>query len=54
VDVAIKEAEAATLPAPETMFYDVYENVPELLKDQARTMRSGLEKGEYEWPPKGH
>ncbi|HUR25289.1 MAG TPA: thiamine pyrophosphate-dependent enzyme [Candidatus Thermoplasmatota archaeon] len=54
VDVAIKEAEAASLPAPETMFYDVYEQVPQLLKDQAKTMRAGLEKGEYEWPPKGH
>lgn len=54
VDVAIKEAEAASLPAPETMFYDVYEQVPHLLKDQAKAMRAGLEKGEYEWPPKGH
>jgi pyruvate dehydrogenase E1 component alpha subunit len=54
VDVAIKEAEAAGLPAPETMFYDVYETVPDLLKDQARAMRAGLERGEYEWPPKGH
>jgi pyruvate dehydrogenase E1 component alpha subunit/2-oxoisovalerate dehydrogenase E1 component alpha subunit len=54
VDVAIKEAEAASLPAPETMMYDVYENVPDLLKDQARELRAGLESGQYEWPPKGH
>lgn len=54
VEVAIKEAEAASLPAPETMFTDVYESVPELLKDQAREMRAGLERGEHEWPPKGH
>jgi pyruvate dehydrogenase E1 component alpha subunit/2-oxoisovalerate dehydrogenase E1 component alpha subunit len=54
VDVAIKEAEAAGLPAPETMFYDVYETVPELLKDEAKAMRVGLDRGEYEWPPKGH
>ena len=54
VDVAIKEAEAASLPAPETMFYDVYEQVPDLLKDQARSLRASLERGEYDWPPKGH
>jgi pyruvate dehydrogenase E1 component alpha subunit/2-oxoisovalerate dehydrogenase E1 component alpha subunit len=54
VEVAIKEAEAGALPAPETMFYDVYNNVPDLLKEQARTMRAGLETGQYEWPPKGH
>ena len=54
VDVAIKEAEAASLPAPETMMYDVYESVPDLLKDQARELRAGLESGQYEWPPKGH
>lgn len=54
VDVAIKEAEAAGLPAPETMFYDVYETVPDLLKDEAKAMRASLERGEYEWPPKGH
>ena len=54
VDVAIKEAEAAGLAAPETMFYDVYESVPDLLKDQARAMRQSLTRGEYEWPPKGH
>jgi pyruvate dehydrogenase E1 component alpha subunit len=54
VDVAIKEAEAGSLPAPETMFYDVYESVPDLLKDQAREMRKNLDNGAYEWPPKGH
>jgi TPP-dependent pyruvate/acetoin dehydrogenase alpha subunit len=54
VDVAIKEAEAAQLPAPETMFYDVYATVPDLLKDQAKQLRGSLERGEYAWPPKGH
>lgn len=54
VDVAIKEAEAGQLPAPETMFYDVYESVPDLLKDQAVELRKGIETGAYEWPPKGH
>src|SRR5687768_1345254 len=54
VDVAIKEAEAGTLPAPETMFYDVYEGVPDLLKDQAREMRKNLDNGAYTWPPKDH
>lgn len=54
VDVAIKEAEAGQLPAPETMFYDVYENVPDLLRDQAVELRKGIETGAYEWPPKGH
>jgi pyruvate dehydrogenase E1 component alpha subunit len=54
VDVAIKEAEAAGLPAPETMFYDVYENVPDLLRDEAKQMRALLEGKAYEWPPKGH
>jgi pyruvate dehydrogenase E1 component alpha subunit/2-oxoisovalerate dehydrogenase E1 component alpha subunit len=54
VDVAIREAEAAGLPAPETMFYDVYEQVPDLLKDQARELRKELDSGAYEWPPKGH
>ncbi len=54
VDVAIKEAEAAGLPSPETMFYDVYQSVPDLLKDQAKELRRQLETGAYEWPPKGH
>ena len=54
VEVAIKEAEAASLPAPETMFYDVYETIPQLLKDQAKAMRATLETGQYDWPPKGH
>lgn len=54
VDVAIKEAEAAGLPSPETMFYDVYQSVPDLLKDQAKELRKGIESGAYEWPPKGH
>lgn len=54
VEVAIKEAEAALLPTPETMFYDVYANVPQLLKDQAKEMQHGLATGQYEWPPKGH
>ncbi|MEK6986166.1 MAG: thiamine pyrophosphate-dependent dehydrogenase E1 component subunit alpha [Candidatus Thermoplasmatota archaeon] len=54
VEVAIKEAEAATLPTPETMFYDVYAKVPQLLKDQAKEMQDGLATGQYEWPPKGH
>jgi pyruvate dehydrogenase E1 component alpha subunit len=54
VDVAIKEAEAASLPAPETMFYDVYENVPQLLKDQARQLRAAVDTGIHEWPPKPH
>lgn len=54
VDVAIKEAEAGQLPAPETMFYDVYAQVPDLLKDQARELRKTLDNGAYEWPPKGH
>ena len=54
VDVAIKEAEAAGLPAPETMFYDVYEAIPDLLKDQAVELRKSIETGAYEWPPKGH
>ncbi|MEA3190005.1 MAG: pyruvate dehydrogenase component alpha subunit [Thermoplasmata archaeon] len=54
VDVAIKEAEAASLPEPESMFYDVYEAVPDLLKDQARQLRSEVERGLYEWPPKAH
>ncbi len=54
VDVAIKEAEAAGLPTPESMFYDVYENVPALLKDQAKQMRASIETAQYDWPPKGH
>ncbi len=54
VDVAIKEAEAGTLPAPETMVYDVYESVPDLLKDEARELRKLIDSGAYEWPPKGH
>ena len=54
VDVAIKEAEAGTLPAPETMFYDVYEAVPDFLKDEAREMRKLIGNGAYEWPPKEH
>jgi pyruvate dehydrogenase E1 component alpha subunit len=54
VDVAIKEAEAAQMPVPESMFYDVYEGVPQLLKDQAKAMRTSIETGQYEWPPKGH
>jgi pyruvate dehydrogenase E1 component alpha subunit/2-oxoisovalerate dehydrogenase E1 component alpha subunit len=54
VDVAIKEAEAAALPVPESMFYDVYSTVPELLKDQARELRAAIENKQYEWPPKGH
>ena len=54
VELAIKEAEASALPTPESMVYDVYANVPELLKDQAKAMRHGLETGQYEWPPKGH
>lgn len=54
VEVAIKEAEAAGLPAPESMFYDVYEGVPDLLKDQAMQLRAEVERGVHEWPPKGH
>ncbi|MES2155179.1 MAG: thiamine pyrophosphate-dependent dehydrogenase E1 component subunit alpha [bacterium] len=54
VDVAIKEAEAAHLPPPESMFYDVYEHVPDLLKDQARALRAAVDNGQYEWPPKPH
>ena len=54
VEVAIKEAEAAGLPSPESMFYDVYEGVPDLLKDQARALRHAVDNGQYEWPPKGH
>lgn len=54
VDVAIKEAEAAALPPPESMFYDVYHNVPDLLKDQARALRAAVDNGQYEWPPKPH
>lgn len=54
VDVAIKEAEAANLPTPESMFYDVYASVPQLLKDQAKDMRKLVDGGSYEWPPKGH
>lgn len=52
VDVAIKEAEAAGLPEPESMMYDVYESVPDLLKDQARVLRASLDGGQYDWPPK--
>jgi uncharacterized protein YbaR (Trm112 family) len=54
VEVAVKEAERAGLPAPESMFYDVYESVPDLLKDQARQLRAEVDRGLYEWPPKGH
>ncbi len=54
VEVAVKEAEAGTLPTPETMFYDVYETVPELLKDQAKVLGAALANAQYEWPPKGH
>jgi pyruvate dehydrogenase E1 component alpha subunit len=54
VEVAIREAEAGALPAPESMFTDVYEQVPQLLKDQAGELRSSITRGEYEWPPKGH
>jgi pyruvate dehydrogenase E1 component alpha subunit len=54
VDVAIKEAEAAPLPPPESMFYDVYEHVPDLLKDQARQLRAAVDSGQYVWPPKDH
>jgi pyruvate dehydrogenase E1 component alpha subunit/2-oxoisovalerate dehydrogenase E1 component alpha subunit len=54
VEVAIKEAEAAPLPPPESMMYDVYEHVPDLLKDQAKQLRSAVDSGQYEWPPKAH
>lgn len=54
VEVAIREAEAAPLPPPESMVYDVYENVPEVLRAQAKEIRAAVDSGQYEWPPKGH
>jgi pyruvate dehydrogenase E1 component alpha subunit len=54
VEVAIKEAESAALPGPESMVYDVYEKVPDLLKDQAKELLHSIENGQYEWPPQAH
>ena len=36
------------------MMYDVYESVPDLLKDQARVLRASFDGGQYDWPPKPH
>ena len=39
VDPAVREAEKnGPMPPPETMFEDVYEHVPEILKDQQAAM----------------
>ncbi len=54
VELAIEEAEAEGLPSPDTMFDDVYEEVPELLLEQREVLREDLREGRYDWPPKGH
>lgn len=55
VEIAIKEAESATLPDPDTMFEDVYSGeLPELLVAQQKQLRDAVESGQYDWPPKAH
>ena len=51
VEQAIKEAEAATLPDPATLFDDVYEEVPELLQRQREVLASDIDSGRFVWPP---
>jgi pyruvate dehydrogenase E1 component alpha subunit len=54
VELAIKEAETAALPGPETMMDDVYASVPQLLEDEREVLLDSIQRGSYEWPPKGH
>ncbi len=54
VDVAIKDAEAADLPPTDSLFEDVYEEMPALLKDQREQLRDDLANNRYVWPPEGH
>jgi pyruvate dehydrogenase E1 component alpha subunit len=51
VDAAIKKAESEGLSAPETMFDDVYEEVPPLLQQQRARLLQRIERGEDTWPP---
>lgn len=51
VDAAIRAAEAAVLPGPDSMFDDVYEHVPSLLQDQRDQLRADVEDGRVQWPP---
>ncbi len=54
VAAAIRRAEEAPLVAPESLFDDVYETMPDLLADQQRQLASELERGIHEWPPTNH
>ncbi len=51
VEQAVKEAEAASAPRPETMFEDVYAEMPQLLRDQQAELLASLERGDVSWPP---
>ncbi|MHB8632467.1 MAG: thiamine pyrophosphate-dependent dehydrogenase E1 component subunit alpha [Thermoplasmatota archaeon] len=51
VDNAIKEAEAAHLPEPESMFEGIYQEMPELLEAQSRELRAAIDSGQVAWPP---
>lgn len=54
VENAVKEAEVAGLPGPDSMFEDVYEEIPQLLLDQQAVLRDAVATQQYDWPPKAH
>lgn len=54
VEVAIREAEAGQMPQPDSMFDDVYEAVPDLLRDQRNALAADVASGVHTWPPPAH
>ncbi len=54
VGEAIRRAEEAPLVSPDSMFDDVYAEMPDLLRDQREALRIDLARRIHDWPPAGH